>query len=161
MKKFFLLFVVFAGLSFAQDQGITIGNTELKIGMELETVVDALERSLYVEEDMNTDKLFAIWDSEKRNFNYGSIMFDKNNKLIMINKFWNSAVNDSHSQIFEQIIKLLDTYKNSGEIKVETKEVFQPNFQSKMLSFIQSNKVIELSIVGNRITLQETLKELK
>lgn len=157
MKKFIVLLFVISGISFAQDQSITIGNTSLKIGMELESVLGQLEKSLYVEEDLNTDNLFAIWDSKKRNFNYGSLKFDENNKLVMINKFWSSVVNDSHSQVFEQLIKLLDIYKKDGEIKVETKEVFQPNYQSKMLSFIQGNKVIEISIIGNRITLQETL----
>jgi hypothetical protein len=157
MKKFIVLLFIISGISFAQDQGITIGNTSLKIGMELESVLGQLEKSLYVEEDFNTDNLFAIWDSNKRNFNYGSLKFDENNKLVMINKFWSSVVNDSHSQVFEQLIKLLDIYKKDGEIKVETKEVFQPNYQSKMLSFIQGNKVIEVSIIGNRITLQETL----
>jgi hypothetical protein len=157
MKKFIVLLFIISGISFAQDQGITIGNTSLKIGMELEFVLGQLEKSLYVEEDFNTDNLFGIWDSNKRNFNYGSLKFDENNKLVMINKFWSSVVNDSHSQVFEQLIKLLDIYKKDGEIKVETKEVFQPNYQSKMLSFIQGNKVIEVSIIGNRITLQETL----
>lgn len=157
MKKFIVLLFIISGISFAQDQGITIGNTSLKIGMELESVLGQLEKSLYVEEDFNTDNLFGIWDSNKRNFNYGSLKFDENNKLVMINKFWSSVVNDSHSQVFEQLIKLLDIYKKDGEIKVETKEVFQPNYQSKMLSFIQGNKVIEVSIIGNRITLQETL----
>ena len=62
-------------------------------------------------------------------------------------------------QIFEQIIQLLDKYKNSGEIKVETREIFEPNYKAKKLSFIQGKKVIELTLKGNRIILKELLKE--
>lgn len=142
----------------AQEQTITIGNTELKLGSDLEIVMDLLDELYYVEEGSKEYNLFMIWDSNKRKYNYGVIKFDKSNKLTSINKFWSTAVNDSHSQIFEQIIKLLDQYKANGEIKVDTKEIFEPNYKAKTLNFIQGNKIIELTLSNSRITLKEILR---
>jgi hypothetical protein len=158
MKKILFICLIFSWFSMAQEQTITIGNTELKLGSDLEVVLDVLDNTYYVEEDSQEDNLFMIWDSSKRKYNYGVIKFDQSNKLISINKFWSTAVNDSHSQIFEQIIKLLDTYKTNGEIKVDTKEIFEPNYKAKTLNFIQGNKIIELTLSNSRITLKEILK---
>jgi hypothetical protein len=146
------------GVTFAQEQSITIGNTELKLGSDLEVVLDILDNTYYVEEDSQEDNLFMIWDSNKRKYNYGVIKFDKSNKLNSINKFWSTAVNDSHSQIFEQIIKLVGLYKTNGEITVDTKEIFEPNYKAKTLNFIQGIKIIELTLANSRITLKEILK---
>jgi hypothetical protein len=142
----------------AQEQTITIGNTELKLGSDLEVVLDILDNTYYVEEDSQEDNLFMIWDSNKRKYNYAVIKFDKSNKLTSINKFWSTAVNDSHSQIFEQIIKLIGIYKTNGEITVDSKEIFEPNYKAKTLNFIQGNKIIELTLSNSRITLKEILK---
>lgn len=158
MKKILFICLIFNWFSMAQEQTITIGNTELKLGSDLEIVLDALDELYFVEEDSKEYNLFFIWDSDKRKYNYGVIKFDQSNKLISINKFWSTAVNDSHSQIFEQIIKLLDQYKTNGEIKVDTKEIFEPNYKAKTLNFIQGNKTIELTLANSRITLKEILK---
>ncbi len=158
MKKILFICLIFSWFSMAQEQTITIGNTELKLGSDLEVVLDILDETYYVEEDSKEYNLFFIWDSNKRKFNYGVIKFDQSNKLTSINKFWSTAVNDSHSQIFEQIIKLLDQYKANGEIKVDTKEIFEPNYKAKTLNFIQGNKIIELTLSNSRITLKEILR---
>mgnify|MGYP003536218585 CR=1 FL=1 len=158
MKKILFTIILFYGISFAQEQTITVGSTELKLGSDLEVVLDLLGKSYYVEEDSKEYNLFFVWDSDKRNFNFGVIKFDETNKLTSISKFWGTAVNDSHSQIFEQIIKLLDQYKTNGEIKVDTKEIFEPNYKAKTLNFIQGNKTIELTLANSRITLKEILK---
>ena len=159
MNKIIPALILFAGLTFAQEQTITIGKIDLKLGSDKEEVLDLLDKSLYVEEDYNDEHLFSIWDSDKKSYLYGAIRFNDSKKLISIDKNWGTSVNDSHSQIFEQIIQLLDNYKNSGEIKVETQEIFEPNFKAKKLSFIQGKKVIELSLNGNRIILKELLQE--
>jgi hypothetical protein len=161
MNKIILTFMLFAGLAFAQKQTLTIGKIDLKLGTDKATVLDMLDKSFYVEEDFNDETLFSIWDSDKRGFLYGEIKFDETKKLASIDKYWGTSVNDSHSQIFEQIMKLLDNYKNTGEIKVETEEIFEPNYKAKKLQFIQGNKIIELSIIGGRIILKELLQELK
>ncbi len=158
MRKIIFAFLIIYTISYAQEQTITIGNTELKLGSDLEIVMDLLDELYYVEEDSKEYNLFFIWDSNKRKYNYGVIKFDKSNKLTSINKFWSTAVNDSHSQIFEQIIKLLDQYKTNGEIKVDTREIFEPNYKAKTLNFIQGNKIIELTLSNSRITLKEILK---
>jgi hypothetical protein len=159
MNKIIIALILFVGVTFAQEQTITIGKIELKLGAEQEVVLDILDKSLYVEEDYNDESLFSIWDSNKKSYLYGVIKFDQSNKLISVDKNWGTSVNDSHSQIFEQIIQLLDKYKNSGEIKVDTQEIFEPNYKAKKLCFIQGKKVIELSLNGNRIILKELLKE--
>lgn len=159
MNKIIAAFILFAGITFAQEQTITIGKIDLKLGTDKEAVLDILDKSLYVEEDYNDESLFSIWDSDKRSYLYGEIKFDESKKLISIDKNWGTSVNDSHSQIFEQIIQLLDKYKNTGEIKVETQEIFEPNYKAKKLSFIQGKKAIELTLKGNRIILKELLKE--
>lgn len=161
MNKIIIAFVLFWGLAFAQEQTITIGKIDLKLGTDKASVLDILDKSFYVEEDFNDESLFSIWDSDKRGYLYGVIKFDQSKKLTSIDKYWGTSVNDSHSQIFEQIMKLLDNYKNTGEIKVETQEIFEPNYKAKKLRFIQGNKIIELSIVGGRIILKELLQELK
>jgi hypothetical protein len=158
MKKILFAVILCLGVSSAQTQSITIGSTELKLGSDLETVIDILDNIYYVEEDSKEYNLFYIWDSNKRNYNYGIIKFDKTDKLISINKFWSTAVNDSHSQIFEQMIKLIDTYKKDGEITVDTKEIYEPNYKAKILNFMQGNKTIEITIANSRITLKELLK---
>lgn len=158
MKKILFISLIFSWFSMAQEQTITIGNTELKLGSDLEVVLDILDNTYYVEEDSQEDNLFMIWDSSKRKYNYGVIKFDQSNKLISINKFWSTAVNDSHSQIFEQIIKLVGIYKTNGEITVDSKEIFEPNHKAKTLNFIQGNKIIELTLSNSRITLKEILK---
>ncbi len=158
MRKIIFAFLIVYGISYAQEQTITIGSTELKLGSDMEVVLGVLDELYYVEEDSKEFNLFFIWDSDKRKYNYGVIKFDKSNKLISINKFWSTAVNDSHSRIFEQIIKLLDQYKTNGEIKVDTKEIFEPNYKAKTLNFIQGNKTIELTLANSRITLKEILK---
>ena len=127
MNKIIVAFILFVGFTFAQEQSITVGKIDLKLGTDKEAVLDILDKSLYVEEDYNDENLFSIWDSDKRSYLYGEIKFDVSKKLISIDKNWGTSVNDSHSQIFEQIIQLLDKYKNSGEIKVETQEIFEPN----------------------------------
>jgi len=159
MNKIIPALILFVGLAFAQEQTITIGKVDLKLGTDKEAVLDILDKSLYVEEDYNDEQLFSIWDSDKKSYLYGAIKFNDLKKLTSIDKNWGTSVNDSHSQIFEQIIQLLDNYKNNGEIKVETQEIFEPNFKAKKLSFIQGKKVIELSLNGNRIILKELLKE--
>jgi hypothetical protein len=159
MNKIIIALILFVGVTFAQEQTITIGKIELKLGAEQEVVLDILDKSLYVEEDYNDESLFSIWDSNKKSYLYGVIKFDQSNKLISVDKNWGTSVNDSHSQIFEQIIQLLDKYKNSGEIKVDTQEIFEPNYKAKKLCFIQGKKIIELSLNGNRIILKELLKE--
>jgi hypothetical protein len=151
--------MLFAALTLGQEQTLTIGKIDLKLGSDKEEVLDLLDKTLYVEEDFNDETLFSIWDTDKRSYLYGAIKFDESKKLISIDKNWGTSVNDSHSQIFEQIIQLLDNYKNSGEIKVDTQEIFEPNYKVKKLSFIQGKKVIELSLNGNRIILKELLKE--
>jgi len=161
MKKILFTLMLCFGVTFAQEQSITIGNTELKLGSDLEVVLDILDNTYYVEEDSQEDNLFMIWDSNKRKYNYGVIKFDKSNKLNSINKFWSTAVNDSHSQIFEQIIKLVGLYKTNGEITVDSKEIFEPNYKAKTLNFIQGNKIIELTLSNSRITLKEILKVLE
>lgn len=158
MKIILFICLIFCWFSMAQEQTITIGNTELKLGSDLEVVLDILDNTYYVEEDSQEDNLFMIWDSSKRKYNYGVIKFDQSNKLISINKFWSTAVNDSHSQIFEQIIKLVGIYKTNGEITVDSKEIFEPNYKAKTLNFIQGNKIIELTLSNSRITLKEILK---
>lgn len=158
MKKIFLICLLFSGFSLSQEQTITIGKTELKLGSDEESVLDILDKLYYVEEDVDNENLFVIWDSKKRNYNYGIIEFDKSNMLNSITKIWGTAVNDSHSQLFEQIIKLLESYKVNGEIKVDTKEIFEPNYTAKTLKFIQGEKVIELTIAGARISLKEILE---
>jgi len=159
MNKIIAALIFFAGLTFAQEQTISIGKIDLKLGTDKEVVLDILDKSLYVEEDFNDENLFSIWDSDKRSYLYGEMKFDESKKLISIDKNWSTSVNDSHSQIFEQIIQLLDKYKNTGEIKVETQEVFEPNYKAKKLSFIQGKKAIELTLKGNRIILKELLRE--
>jgi hypothetical protein len=158
MRKILFICLLFSGFSLAQEQTITIGNTELKLGSDLEVVLDILDNTYYVEEDSQEDNLFMIWDSNKRKYNYGVIKFDKSNKLTSVKKFWSTAVNDSHSQIFEQIIKLIGIYKTHGEITVDSKEIFEPNYKAKTLNFIQGNKIIELTLSNSRITLKEILK---
>lgn len=158
MKQILFICLIFSWFSMAQEQTITIGNTELKLGSDLEVILDILDNTYYVEEDSQEDNLFMIWDSNKRKYNYGVIKFDKSNKLTYINKFWSTAVNDSHSQIFEQIIKLIGIYKTNGEITVDSKEIFEPNYKAKTLNFIQGNKIIELTLSNSRITLKEILK---
>lgn len=158
MKKILFICLLSSGFSLAQEQTITIGNTELKLGSDLEVVLDILDNTYYVEEDSQEDNLFMIWDSNKRKYNYGVIRFDKSNKLTSVNKFWSTAVNDSHSQIFEQIIKLVGIYKTNGEITVDSKEIFEPNYKAKTLNFMQGNKIIELTLSNSRITLKEILK---
>lgn len=159
MRKIIFAFLIIYGISFAQEQTITIGKIDLKLGTDQEVVLELLDKSLYVEEDFNDESLFSIWDSDKRSYLYGAIKFNESKKLISVDKNWGTSVNDSHSQIFEQIIQLLDIYKNCGEIKVDTQEIFEPNYKAKKLSFIQGKKVIELLLNGNRIILKELLKE--
>jgi hypothetical protein len=159
MNKIIIAFIFFVGLTFAQEQTLTIGKIDLKLGTDQEVVLDILDKTLYVEEDYNDEHLYSIWDSDKKNYLYGAIRFNDSKKLTSVDKNWGTSVNDSHSQIFEQIIQLLDIYKNSGEIKVETQEIFEPNYKAKKLSFIQGKKVVELSLNGNRIILKELLKE--
>jgi len=158
MKKIFLICLLFSGFSLSQEQTITIGKTELKLGSDEESVLDILDKLYYVEEDVDNENLFVIWDSKKRNYNYGIIEFDKSHMLASITKIWGTAVNDSHSQLFEQIIKLLESYKVNGEIKVDTKEIFEPNYNAKTLRFTQGEKTIELTIAGARISLKELLE---
>ena len=158
MKKIFLICLLFSGFTLSQEQTITIGKTELKLGSDKEVVLDVLDKLYYVEEDMDNENLFVIWDTKKRNYNYGIIEFDKSHMLTSITKIWGTAVNDSHSQLFEQIIKLLASYKANGEIKVDTKEIFEPNYSAKTLRFMQGEKVIELTIAGARISLKEILE---
>lgn len=158
MRKIIFAFLIVYGISYAQEQTITIGSTELKLGSDLEVVLGVLDELYFVEKDSKEFNLFYIWDSNKRNYNYGIIKFDKTDKLISINKFWSTAVNDSHSQIFEQMIKLIDTYKKDGEITVDTKEIYEPNYKAKILTFVQGNKTIEITIANSRITLKELLK---
>jgi hypothetical protein len=159
MNKIIIAFIFFVGLTFAQEQTLTIGKVDLKLGTDKESVLDILDKTLYVEEDYNDEHLYSIWDSDKKNYLYGAIRFNDSKKLISVDKNWGTSVNDSHSQIFEQIIQLLDKYKSGGEIKVDTQEIFEPNYKAKKLSFIQGKKVIELSLNGNRIILKELLKE--
>lgn len=159
MKNIIIALILFAGLTFGQEQTLTIGKIDLQLGSDKEAVLDLLDKTLYVEEDYNDESHYSIWDSDKRSYLYGEIKFDESKKLISVDKNWGTSVNDSHSQIFEQIIQLLDRYKNSGEIKVETQEIFEPNYKAKKLSFIQGKKAIELSLKGNRIILKELLKE--
>jgi len=159
MNKLLITFILVAGSTFGQEQMLTLAKIDLKLGTEKESVLDILDKSLYVEEDYNDEHLFSIWDSDKKSYLYGAIKFNDLKKLTSIDKNWGTSVNDSHSQIFEQIIQLLDIYKNNGEIKVETQEIFEPNFKAKKLSFIQGKKVIELSLNGNRIILKELLQE--
>ena len=130
MNKIIPALILFAGLTFAQEQTITIGKIDLKLGSDKEEVLDLLDKTLYVEEDYNDEHLFSIWDSDKKSYLYGAIKFNDLKKLTSIDKNWGTSVNDSHSQIFEQIIQLLDIYKNNGEIKVETQEIFEPNFKA-------------------------------
>jgi len=159
MNKLLITFILVAGSTFGQEQMLTLAKIDLKLGTEKESVLDILDKSLYVEEDYNDEHLFSIWDSDKKSYLYGAIKFNDLKKLTSIDKNWGTSVNDSHSQIFEQIIQLLDIYKNNGEIKVETQEIFEPNYKAKKLSFIQGKKVIELSLNGNRIILKELLQE--
>jgi hypothetical protein len=56
------------------------------------------------------------------------------------------------------MVKLIDTYKKDGEIKVDTKEIYEPNYKAKILNFMQDNKTIEITIANSRITLKELLK---
>ncbi len=63
------------------------------------------------------------------------------------------------ARYLNKLFNYLIIYKNNGEIKVETQEIFEPNFKAKKLSFIQGKKVIELSLNGNRIILKELLQE--
>ncbi len=159
MNKIIIAFILLLGSTFGQEQMLTLAKIDLKLGTDKEAVLEILDKSLYVEEDYNDEHLFSIWDSDKKSYLYGAIKFNDLKKLTSIDKNWGTSVNDSHSQIFEQIIQLLDIYKNNGEIKVETQEIFEPNFKSKKLSFIQGKKVIELSLNGNRIILKELLQE--
>lgn len=161
MKQILFICLLFTGFSFAQEQTIMFGKTELKLGADQETVLDLLDELYFVEYDQKNEYLFLIWDTEKRNYFYGTIEFDNLNKLISISKNWSNAVNDSHSQLFEQLFKLIDNYKSDGNIKVKTQEIFEPNYKAKTLSFMLNNKTIELTITGNRITLKELLKENK
>ncbi len=108
MKKITIAFILFAGLTFGQEQTLTIGKIDLKLGSDKEEVLDLLDKTLYVEEDYNDEHLFSIWDSDKRSYLYGAIKFNDSKKLSSIDKNWGTSVNDSHSQIFEQIIQLLD-----------------------------------------------------
>lgn len=161
MKILLFICLLLAGISIAQDQTIMIGRTELKLGAEQETVLDLLDELYFVEYDLKNENLFLIWDTEKRNYFYGTVEFDKSQKLNSISKNWSSTVNDSHSQLFEQLFELIDSYKSDGNIKVKTQEIFEPNYKAKTLSFMLDNKIIELTITGNRITLKELLKETK
>ena len=65
MKKILFVLLILNGISFAQEQTITIGNTELKLGSDMEVVLDILDKSYYVEEDSKEYNLFFIWDSEQ------------------------------------------------------------------------------------------------
>lgn len=159
MNKIIIAFILLLGSTYGQEQMLTLAKIDLKLGTDKEVVLNILDKSLYVEEDYKDEHLFSIWDSDKKSYLYGAIRFNDSKKLISIDKNWGTSVNDSHSQIFEQIIQLLDNYKNSGEIKVETQEIFEPNYKAKKLSFIQGKKVIELSIVGSRIILKELLTD--
>jgi len=159
MNKIIIAFILLLGSTFGQEQMLTLAKIDLKLGTDKEAVLEILDKSLYVEEDYNDEHLFSIWDSDKKSYLFGAIRFNDSKKLISIDKNWGTSVNDSHSQIFEQIIQLLDNYKNSGEIKVETHEIFEPNYKAKKLSFTQGKKTIELSIVGSRIILKELLTD--
>lgn len=51
MKQILFIFLIFSWFSMAQEQTITIGNTELKLGSDLEVILDILDNTYYVEED--------------------------------------------------------------------------------------------------------------
>ena len=159
MKKLFAIVLFLSSFHFAQTQTLTVGKIELELGKDRDSVLDIIDNSYYVEEDPSIDNLFTIWDTDKKRYPYGEIKFDNSNKLIEINKLWSSTVNDSHSQIFEQIIKLIETYTKNGEIVVDANEIFEPNYSTKTLSFTQGKKIIQITLIGNRITLQEFLKD--
>jgi hypothetical protein len=159
MIKNFLLCLITLSFSYTQGQSLSVGKVKLTLGSDKISVLDLLDAAYYVEEDYKNENLFSIWDSEKKNYNYGDIKFGQSNQLTSITKNWSTTVNDSHSQIFEQLIKLLDGYKKDGAIKIETEEIFEPNYKASTLSFIQDKKVIEISIAGNRIIMRELLKE--
>lgn len=159
MIKNLLLCLITLGFSYSHGQSLTVGKVKLTLGSDKISVLDLLDAAYYVEEDFNNENLFSIWDSGKKNYNYGDIRFGQANQLTSITKNWSTVVNDSHSQIFEQLIKLLEGYKNDGAIKIETEEVYEPNYKATTLSFIQDKKVIEISIMGNRLIMRELLKE--
>jgi len=158
MKNILLSILFICSVSIAQEQSIAIGKTELKLGADKENILNQLDKSFYVEEDETVDNIFIIWDTNKRTYNYGYIEFDASDKLNSISKNWSSAVNDGYSKIFEQMIKIIESYKKDGDLIVETQEIFEPNYKAKTLIFIQGKKIIELSLVGNRIVLKESLK---
>jgi hypothetical protein len=160
MKKTLIALLFLSAFSFAQEQTISLGKAELKLGTDKEVVLNLLDKLFFVEEANNDETIFFVWDSNKRNYNYGEIKFDELNKLSSIVKNWSTVVNDSNSQIYEQLIKLINGYKSNGDIKVDTQEIFEPNYTAKTISFVQGKKVIELSLLGNRIILKEYLKEL-
>jgi hypothetical protein len=157
VKKILLISVLLCGFSLPQSQTILIGKTELTLGSDRDDVLNLLDNSFYVEDDLKNDNMFEIWDSDKRAYSYGSVEFDKSNRLISINKIWSTAIKDGHNQIFEQMIKLIDSYKKNGDVKVETKEIFEPDYNALTLKFTQGKKVIELIVAGNRLTLKEIL----
>jgi len=140
---------------FAQDSTMNVRDHEIKLGMNIDDVWDALASDFNVVE--NSDGNFEVYDNMN---NPVCLVFFKNEKVIKIIKDWGTTYKTNAGQVFKSLWNILKEHeKDMNDVKIVPQQSFTGQGDKfNILLYIADNRYLDISIRFN-VTILEILEE--
>ncbi len=139
---------------FAQDSTMNVRDHELKLGMNIDDVWDALASDFNVIEEEN---VFYVSDNMN---NPVCVVYFKNEKVIKIIKDWGTTYKTNAGQVFKSLWNILKEHeKDMNDVKIVPQQSFTGQGDKfNILIYITDDRYLDISIKFN-VTILEVLEE--
>ena len=149
-----IIIILFSITLFAEDNTMVVRDHELKLGMNIDNVWDALASDFNVVEDDNT---FYVSDNMN---NPVCVVYFKNEKVIKIIKDWGTTYKTNVGQVFKILWNVLKEHeKDMNDVKIVPQQTFSGQGDKfNLLIYITDDRYLDISIKFN-VTILEVLEE--
>jgi len=149
-----IIIILFSITLFAQDNTMVVRDHELKLGMYIDNVWDALASDFNVIED---DNVFYVSDNMN---NPVCVVYFKNEKVIKIIKDWGTTYKTNAGQVFKILWNVLKEHeKDMNDVKIVPQQTFSGQGDKfNLLMYITDDRYLDISIKFN-VTILEVLEE--
>jgi len=154
MKLAIFTIIILSLNLFAQDNTMNVRDHQLKLGMNIDDVWDALASDFNVVENEN---VFYVSDNMD---NPVCVVYFKNEKVIKIIKDWGTTYKTNAGQVFKSLWNILKEHeKDMNDVKIVPQQSFTGQGDKfNILLYIADNRYLDISIRFN-VTILEILEE--
>jgi len=154
MKLAIFTIIILSLNLFAQDNTMNVRDHQLKLGMNIDDVWDALASDFNVVENEN---VFYVSDNMD---NPVCVVYFKNEKVIKIIKDWGTTYKTNAGQVFKTLWNILKEHeKDMNDVKIVPQQSFTGQGDKfNILFYITDDRYLDISIKFN-VTILEVLEE--